>query len=171
MPSINISDFNDSGFFNADKTLREDCLVYNHFSAGLCDIIMGMTIVIYQDLSCELKLVWYKYPVKKRLYSIYKSNLIPKKLEHIITRLNEMDYVKLKEDYSTYPGMYVPEDVSQDSLYYNHHGKTNSINMSSYLMNDKNLFDTKQEKAILELPKELRKWSDLMYKRITALHE
>ena len=167
--SLNIDNFRDE-YLNSDKTLKEEYFLVHNYSAGLCEIPRNITLLIHKDLSFEIKFVWYKYPVAKRLYSIYKSNLIPENIIETINKINEIKKIELKELYTTFNGKYVPEDVSHSSIYFNHNGETYSVNMSSYLMGEK-LFISNQEKTVLKLHGLLSEWKDKLYEAITEIHK
>ncbi|KQS93806.1 hypothetical protein [Chryseobacterium sp. Leaf394] len=167
--SLNIDNFRDE-YLNTDKTLKEEYLLVHNYSASLCEIPRNITLLVHKDLSFEIKLVWYKYPVLKRLYSINKSNLIPENIIETINEINEIKKIELKELYTTFNGKYVPDDVSHSSIYFNHNGETHSVNMSSYLMGEK-LFINNEEKTILKLHNLLSEWKDKLYEGITEIHK
>lgn len=167
--SIDINDFRED-YFNSDKTLKEDYLIVCTFSDGLGGIVGRNELIIYRDYSFEFKIVWYKYPIPKRLYSIYKSNLIPEDIIETINKLSKIEQLELKEIYSTFEGKYTPEDVSHYSFYFYHNNRTYSLNMSPYLLG-KELFKNKEEKIILKLHELLCKWRTEMYERVVRIHE
>lgn len=167
--SLNIDNFQDE-YLNSDKKLKEEYILAHNYAAGLNEIPRNITLLIHKDLSFECKLVWYKYPASKRLYSIYKSNLIPENIIETINEIKEAKQIKLQELYSTFNGKYVPEDVSHSSLYFYHNGETYSVNTSSYLMGEK-LLVSNQEKTILKLHDLLNEWKDKLYGAITEIHK
>ena len=167
--SLNINHFKNN-YLNTDKTLKDDYLLVYNYTAGLSEHPRHTNLFIYKDLSFEIKLVWYKYPVPKRLYSIYKSNLIPEKIIGLINQLSDLEKIELKKLYATFTGKYTPEDVSHTSLYFQHKGKTHSINMSSYLMG-KELFVSDEEQLILKLNDHISAWELQLLESITNIHK
>ncbi|HLP63138.1 hypothetical protein [Flavobacterium sp.] len=167
--SIGIDNFRDE-YLNNDKTLKEEYILLYSSSPAFPAIPHNITLLIYNDLSFEIKLVWYKFPFEGRIYSIYKSNFIPENVIETLNELNKIEHLKLQELYSTYTGKYVPDDSSHDSYYFNHRGETFSVNMSSYLKGE-SLFVSDHEKIVLKFYKQLKNWKEHLYEKITNIHE
>ena len=112
---------------------------------------------------------WYKFPLKKRLFSSYKSNLIPENIFEILRELNALETLKIKNFYTSKTEKYSPEGLSEDSYQINHNGKNHSINMSSY-WTDETLIISNEEKCFLKLHKSLFEWKNELYESIIKLH-
>ncbi|WP_028122232.1 hypothetical protein [Epilithonimonas tenax] len=161
--------FDESNYLNEDKTLKEKCFILYHSHPNWQEIPRDQTLIIYQDFSFEKKLFWYKFPLKKRLFSSYKSNLIPENIFEILRELNALETLKIKNFYTSKTEKYSPEGLSEDSYQINHNGKNHSINMSSY-WTDETLFISNEEKCFLKLHKSLFEWKNELYESIIKLH-
>lgn len=149
-------------FLNEDKSLKEEYLIVYTYSSGFSEYLRRTSLFVYTDLSFELKLRWFKYPIREPLLSVYKNNLIPEDLSESIIELNSIEKLELKELYSTFQGEYTPEDVSHSSLYFQHKGDTHSVNTSSYL-NGQEKFVTPEEQLVLQISNQMRDWERQLF--------
>lgn len=168
--SIGIDDFRCSQFFNDDKSLKKDILIYYESKPYWHEIPRSITVLVYQDYSFEIKIVWYKFPVNHRLYSIYKSDLLPNNILKLIKKLQSFEKIELQSLYCSKEEDYSPEGISVDYYYFNLQNETTYINMSSYWTDEK-LFKSKEEKHVLKFHKEMKDWKESVYTKIIAIHD
>lgn len=161
----------DSKYFenSSSKVLRSDYLLYYFSKPVWSDIPRTLEIFVTKEFHFEVKLFWYKFPHKKRLFSHYQSNLLPESIITLLKDFNALVSINIQKLYCSREEKYSPEGISEDSYIVNHPSKQFSINMASY-WTDERLFVSEEEVLFLKLHKTLEVWKDELYENITKLH-
>ncbi|WCO00263.1 hypothetical protein [Psychroserpens ponticola] len=153
-----------------EKKLKSEYLLHYHSRPNWTAIPRVIDIFIDKNYCFEVKLFWYKFPAKKRLFSFYQSNLLPENIIQIIEDFKSIEKVNLKTLYTSKKEKYSPEGISEDLYRFNHSSNSFSISMSSHWTDEK-LFKSPEEILFLKLHKILDNWKDSLYEGIISLHK
>ena len=146
---------NEDGSLNL---LDEYLLSYSFFAGpwrdpNTCPIV---NLYVKFDLNFELFFVWHEYP-NPNLIESYLDGRLPDNLKDLIQEIIKYPSLELKDSYTDSEDVYAVEDISRESITFNHNGASQGIDLSPYYFMDY-LMETPQELIILKLYKEIDHW-------------
>ena len=138
--------------------LEEYILSYSFFAGPWRDpnICPRVHLFVKHDLTFELFFVWHEYP-NPNLIESYLEGRLPDNIKDLLQEIMEYPSLELKDSYTDSGDVYAVEDISRESITFNHNGANQGIDLSPYYFRDY-LMVTDQELTILKLYKELDQW-------------